>query len=115
MKPSPFINTTASHYSDEVGITQKLELGHCFSRFLPCMKEDEDYSTIKPNFDSKYTKHRELLIRALRSMSRKLRLTARTYFLGIAYLDDVVSKTEIKEEGLGLVALCCLYISGIFR
>ncbi len=114
MKQEPFITTTANYQSSDVGISQNFPLFHSFSKLLPSMREDESYSEFPINWKAKYLAHRPTLVHALRVMCRKVKLSSRTYFLSILYTDQILSKIDVKEEGLGLVTLCCLYIAGIF-
>ena len=76
------------------------------------MKEDEAYSAISANSHATFITSRPMLIRSLCSMFRKAKLCPRTYFLSILYMDDILGRHDVKEEGLGLIVVCCLYIAG---
>ena len=77
------------------------------------MKRDEDYSMIRPNYKAEYLAYRSGLIGLIRTVAKQAGLSRQVYFLGINYMDDVLSRTLFPKQECQLIALCSLFLAGI--
>jgi len=81
---------------------------------LENMKEKESQCNVFPNFKATFLPYRSEMVRRLRNQVKRLEVDVRVGFLALIYMDSTLSKVDVKEEGLQLIATCCLYLASKF-
>lgn len=76
------------------------------------MREDEQYSQVKPNEKAGFLPIRTELIALLQSAVQRTKIGRHAYFLALNYMDDVLSRMPVPAKLYRLVAVCCLFLAG---
>jgi hypothetical protein len=74
----------------------------------------KSYHSVRQRICPKFLHKRQDLIKNMKVICRKFRFRDQSFYLGVHYLDIILSNNTIEVK-IELVALCCLILAGKLR